>query len=65
MKQAGETISDSEAVVFVLADEASARKLESMIQDAIQGGAKIEYEVLDENAEQFLRESLSAGEAKA
>lgn len=65
MKQAGEAIKDNESVVFVLADEASAHGLVDMIQDAIHDGAKIEYEVLNENAEQFLRESLTAGEAKA
>lgn len=65
MKQAGEVIKDNESVVFVLADESSARGLEAMIQDAIRDGAKIEYEVLNETAEQFLRESLTSGEAKA
>lgn len=61
MKQAGETIKDHESVVFVLAEEASAHEIEAMIHDAVQDGAKIEYEVLNENAEQFLRESLTSG----
>ncbi|HMR49029.1 MAG TPA: DUF1269 domain-containing protein [Arachnia sp.] len=65
MKQAGETINDHESVVFVLADEASAREIASEIQDAIAEGAKVEYEVLNESAEQFLREALTSGEAKA
>lgn len=57
MKQAGEAIKDNESVVFVLADESSAKGIEGMIQDAIANeGAKIEYEVLNENAEQYLRE---------
>ena len=63
MKQAGETIQDNEVVVFVLAEEASAHEIESMIQDAVKDGAKIEYGLVNENAEQFFRESLNAPEA--
>ncbi|MFT3852772.1 MAG: DUF1269 domain-containing protein [Ilumatobacteraceae bacterium] len=58
MKQIGLMIEGSEAVVFVLADEASAATIGAMVDEAVAGGADVDHAVLPKEAEDFVREAL-------
>jgi uncharacterized membrane protein len=58
IEQAGQSIKNYGAVVFVLADQASTNAITSLIDEKIAGGAQVEYEVLSEDAQTLLRETL-------
>jgi uncharacterized membrane protein len=64
IKQAGQAIDTYGAVVFVLADQANTKVINSLIDQAVAGGAKIEYEVLPEDAQNLLLEQLKAGQTQ-
>ena len=61
IKQAGEAIETSGAVVFVLADQANSQVITKLIDEAVAGGAKVEYQVLSEDAQDLLRVQLKTG----
>ena len=61
IKQAGQAIETSGAVVFVLADQANTQVITKLIDEAAAGGAKVEYQVLSEDAQDLLRMQLKAG----
>ena len=61
IKQAGEAIETSGAVVFVLADQANSQVITKLIDEAAAGGAKVEYQVLSEDAQDLLRMQLKTG----
>ena len=58
IEQAGRSIESYGAVVFVLADQASTRTITTLIDEKVADGAKVEYEVLAEDAQNLLRETL-------
>jgi len=58
IKQAGEAIETYGAVVFVLADQANSQVITKLIDNAVAGGAKVEYQVLSEDAQDLLRIQL-------
>ena len=58
IKQAGQAIETYGAVVFVLADQANSQVITKLIDDAVAGGAKVEYQVLSEDAQDLLRIQL-------
>ena len=58
IEQAGRSIESYGAVVFVLADHASTRTITTLIDEKVADGAKVEYEVLAEDAQNLLRETL-------
>jgi uncharacterized membrane protein len=58
IEQAGQSIKNYGAVVFVLADQASTNAITTLIDEKIAGGAQVEYEVLSEDAQTLLRETL-------
>lgn len=62
MKQAGRALQDSEAVVFVLADDASTLVLTALVQEAVNGGASVSWQVLPAGAQDLLREALKLSE---
>jgi len=61
IKEAGNAIETYGAVVFVLADQANTQVISQMIDQAATGGAKVEYQVLSEDAQDLLRMQLKAG----
>ena len=61
IKQAGQAIENYGAVVFVLADQANSQVVTRLIDDAVARGAKVEYQVLSEDAQDLLRMQLKAG----
>jgi len=61
IKAAGNAIETYGAVVFVLADQANTQVISKMIDEAASGGAKVEYQVLSEDAQDLLRMQLMAG----
>jgi uncharacterized membrane protein len=61
IKQAGEAIETYGAVVFVLADQANSQVITKLIDEAAAGGAKVEYQVLSEDAQDLLRMQLKTG----
>ena len=61
IKQAGQAIENSGAVVFVLADQANSQVVTRLIDDAVARGAKVEYQVLSEDAQDLLRMQLKVG----
>ena len=61
IKQAGTAIENYGAVVFVLADQANSQVITRLIDDAVARGAKVEYQVLSEDAQDLLRMQLKAG----
>ena len=61
IKQAGQAIENSGAVVFVLTDQANSQVISKLIDEAAAGGAKVEYQVLSEDAQDLLRMQLKAG----
>ena len=61
IKQAGQAIEASGAVVFVLADQANAQAVSKRVDDAAEGGAQVEYQVLSEDAQDLLRMQLKTG----
>ena len=61
IKQAGQAIENSGAVVFVLTDQANSQVITKLIDEAAAGGAKVEYQVLSEDAQDLLRMQLKAG----
>jgi len=58
IKQAGEAIETYGAVVFVLADQANSQVIATLIDAAVASGAKVEYQVLSEDAQDLLRIQL-------
>ena len=58
IEQAGKSIESYGAVVFVLADQASTDVITGLIDEKIAGGSKVEYEVLSEDAQTLLHETL-------
>ena len=58
MKQAGEMIGSSEAVVFVLADDSSTVAISAVLEEEIAAGARVDYDVLPAEAQDFLREAI-------
>ena len=58
IKQAGQAIETYEAVVFVLADQANSQAITTLIDAAVASGAKVEYQVLSEDAQDLLRIQL-------
>ena len=60
IKQAGQAIENYGAVVFVLADQANSQVVTRLIDDAVARGAKVEYQVLSEDAQDLLRMQLKA-----
>ena len=65
IKQAGDAIQSFGAVVFVLADQANTQAISNLIDEAAASGAKVEHQVLPEDAQNLLREQLKWGEASA
>ena len=61
IKQAGQAIETSGAVVFVLADQANTAVIAKLIDEAAGGGAQVEYQVLSEDAQDLLRMQLKTG----
>ena len=61
IKQAGQAIENYGAVVFVLADQANSQVVTRLIDDAVARGAKVEYQVLSEDAQDLLRMQLKVG----
>src|SRR6187200_1254343 len=61
IKQAGQAIETYGAVVFVLADQANSQVIAKLIDEAAAGGAKVEYQVLSEDAQDLLRIQLKTG----
>ena len=63
IKQAGEAIETygAGAVVFVLADQANSQVITKLIDEAAAGGAKVEYQVLSEDAQDLLRMHFKTG----
>jgi uncharacterized membrane protein len=61
IRQAGQAIENYGAVVFVLADQANGQVVTRLIDDAVARGAKVEYQVLSEDAQDLLRMQLKAG----
>ncbi len=61
IKQAGEAIETYGAVVFVLADQANSQVITKLIDEAAASGAKVEYQVLSEDAQDLLRMQLKTG----
>jgi uncharacterized membrane protein len=64
MKQAGEALGDSGAVVFVLADEASTLVLTALVERAVEEGASVSWDVLPAQAQDVLREALKLSESQ-
>jgi uncharacterized membrane protein len=58
IEQAGKSIESYGSVVFVLADQASTDAITRLIDEKVADGAKVEYEVLAEDAQTLLRETL-------
>ncbi len=58
IKQAGQAIETYGAVVFVLADQANSLVITKLIDEAVASGAKVEYQVLSEDAQDLLRIQL-------
>ena len=58
IKQAGQAIETYGAVVFVLADQANSQAITTLIDAAVAAGAKVEYQVLSEDAQDLLRLQL-------
>ena len=58
IKQAGQAIETYGAVVFVLADQANSQAITTLIDAAVAAGAKVEYQVLSEDAQDLLRIQL-------
>ncbi len=65
IKQAGQAIETHGAVVFVLADQANTQVIVKLIDEAKVGGAKVQYQVLSEDAEDLLRMQIKAGTQSA
>ena len=65
IKQAGQAIETYGAVVFVLADQANSQVITKLIDEAVAGGAKVEYQVLSEDAQDLLRMQLKAADKVA
>jgi len=63
IKQAGQAIETYGAVVFVLADQSNSKTITALIDKAVASGAKIEYQVLSEDAQKLLTEQLKADAA--
>jgi uncharacterized membrane protein len=61
IKQAGDAIETSGAVVFVLADQANSQVITKLIDEAVARGATVEYQVLSEDAQDLLRMQLKTG----
>jgi uncharacterized membrane protein len=61
IKAAGQAIETYGAVVFVLADQANSQVVTNLIDEAVAKGAKVEYQVLSEDAQELLRLQLIAG----
>ena len=61
IEQAGQAIETSGAVVFVLADQANSQVITKLVDAAVAGGAKVEYQVLSEDAQDLLRIQLKTG----
>ena len=61
IKQAGGAIETHGAVVFVLADQANAQAITRLIDEAVAGGATVDYKVLSEDAQDLLRMRLETG----
>ena len=61
LKQAGQAIETYGAVVFVLADQANSQVITKLIDEAAASGAKVEYQVLSEEAQDMLRMQLKTG----
>ncbi len=55
IKQAGQAIETYGAVVFVLADQANSQVITGLIDAAVAAGAKVDYQVLSEDAQDLLR----------
>ncbi|HMR49030.1 MAG TPA: DUF1269 domain-containing protein [Arachnia sp.] len=58
MKQTGEALGEYEAVVFVLADQASTLVIGTLVERAIEQGAQVSWDVLPAEAQDLLREAL-------
>ena len=61
IKQAGQAIESYGAVVFLLADQANSQVITRLIDEAAASGAKVEYQVLSEEAQDMLRMQLKTG----
>ena len=61
IKQAGAAIETYGAVVFVLSDQANSQVITKLIDEAAATGAKVEYQVLSEDAQDLLRMQLKTG----
>jgi len=61
IQQAGQAIETYGAVVFVLADQANSQAITKLIDEAVAGGATVEYQVLSEDAQDLLRIQLKTG----
>ena len=65
IKQAGQAIETSGAVVFVLADQANTAVISKLIDEAAAGGATVEYKVLSEDAQDLFCMQLKTGDKVA
>jgi uncharacterized membrane protein len=63
MKQVGGLIEESEAAVFILADESSTATITATLDELIAGGANASYEVMPGEAQDFMREAIKLGAA--
>ena len=61
MRQAGALIEGNEAVIFVLADDASAMAIAARIEEMIAGGREVTYQVIPPAAQDFLRDAVTLG----
>jgi uncharacterized membrane protein len=61
IKGAGQAIDTYGAVVFLLADQANTQVITKLIDAAALGGAKVEYQVLSDDAQDLLRMQLQSG----
>jgi uncharacterized membrane protein len=61
IKAAGQAIETYGAVVFVPTDQANSQVITKLIDEAVASGAKVEYQVLSEDAQDLLRMQLATG----
>jgi uncharacterized membrane protein len=58
MAQVGRLIEGSEAALFILADDDSARSITATVDELTAGGVDLSYRVIPPEAQRFLREAL-------
>ena len=61
LERLGDLLQGREAVVVVLADEASADLLTARVAELVDGGAELDYEVVPPEAQDLIREAIEQG----